>query len=498
MAVLTGILFVAAAVAALAAAAVADPPQITAVDRAVVIDGVLEEWGVPKPLHIRAGDGPVGVRGGFNGASDHFAEVYLMWSAESLYVAVVVQDDIQDVARIPPEDVVWKGPNGERRDKMYYFDHLKVFVRAPRANLGYNIWVAPADASTAELETMSGPAYAWGSQQRSPGSLDVPVRVGSAISPGLYTYELAIPWEWLQVHPVEGMKFDSMFLLPDSDRPKLSLENKVGQSNKWIWWKEKIQLTGTPPGWKPPPESIVDQVEKRIAEFVETIPIIEEKEEPVEDPEPVLSLPGPEASTDTAAEELTLVSPSSEAAPPQASPFLPDLEQVERQLNRRPTAPAFIAEVTDQATPGQARALFRSMAGAMQRMIRDRISGRIDVIATDAAEAAGTEKMVARAFAIGLFERVLRDVEEEESELRTGLGEVAAKHGLTEKQVVRLVQHSARSVLKWFEKNNLYGLSGVRNVPTTGKVLKRSSGKAKLSVDEARQVLAECLDFWIL
>ena len=491
------------AASAVAVDGAAEPPPIIATDRSVTPDGILEEWGAAKPLHIRHGDGPVGVRGGFGGESDHYVDIYLMWGVDHIYVAVVVEDDRLDIAHIPPAEYVWNGQGGQRKDKMYYFDHLKVFLRAPRANLGYNIWIAPADLGTASTTTTSGRAYAWGSQQRSPGAVDIPVKVGSAASPGVYTYELAIPWDWLQVHPEEGMKFDSMFLLPDSDLPELSLEDKVEQSNKWIWWKGVIELAGTPSGWQPPPESIVDQVEKGVEEFIRSVPQVEKKPAPApESPDPLQEV----SSADRESSDLSEVGPvaavESEAADGAeliASPYLPDLERLEESLKRRQTtAPALIDEISNAVTAAQARALFRSMAGALQRMNRDRISGRIDVIVTDAAAAADTEKRVAKDFAINLLERMLQDLKVPESALRAGLAEVAGSNSLGEKRVLKFVQRSTRSVQKWYQKNDLYGVRGVAKVPTTRAVLKREAGKSKLSEAEARQVIGACLDFWIL
>ena len=498
---------VAALLSSAGATAVTAEPPVLATDRTVVVDGMLDEWAAPDPLHIRPGDGPVGVRGGFNGARDHYVDIYLMWSAAHLYIAVSVEDDRQDAVRIAPEQYVWKGPGGARKDRMYYYDHLKVFLRAPKANLGYNLWVAPVAAPAGDGGAVAaGAAHAWGSQQRSPGTVDIPVAAASAAAAGLYTYELAIPWEWLQVHPAEDMLLDSMFLLPDSDMPEMALDEKIAEGNKWIWWKEKIRLVGTPPGWEPPPESIVAQVERGIEEFKESVPKIASK--------PAVPLPSATAGDgaagrmgaasavasdeleDAPAGEVEVAAAPGEVA--EASPYLPDLTRVESVLRRRPTAPAFVGELTDQVDEAQARELFRSLGASLRRLISEGISGRVDVIVTDAAKAAGTEKEAAREFVIQLLERVLDDLQQDGSGLRLGLTEIADAQGRELPRVVELTARGARALHKWFEKNNLFGLHGVGNVPTTGDVLKKAAGKAELSNAQARAAIVAGLDYWIL
>ena len=515
------LLGLAALLGSVGATAVTAAPSVVATDRAVVVDGMLDEWAVPEPLHIRPGDGPVGVRGGFNGASDHYVDIYLMWSAAHLYVAVAVEDDRQDAVPIAPEEYVWEGPGGARKDRMYYYDHLKVFLRGPKANLGYNLWVAPVAAPAGDgAAVAAGAAHVWGSQQRSSGTVDIPVAAASAAAAGLYTYELAIPWAWLQVHPAEGMLLDSMFLLPDSDMPEVALDEKIAGGNKWIWWKEKIRLAGTPPGWEPPPESIVAQVERGIEEFKETVPRIASRpaapmtsgtkgngEAGRSEAMSGIASDGPEdaaagqveatARPVTAAKDAAVVA----AAPVEAgkvSPYLPDLTRVERVLRRRPTAPAFVGGLTNQVDEGQARVLFRSLGASLRRLSREGISGRIDVIVADAAAAAGTEKEAAREFVIQLLGRVLDDLKQEGSGLRLGLAEIAADQGVELPRLVEFTERGAGALHKWFEKNNLFGLHGVGNVPTTGDVLEKAAGKTEISNAQARAAIVAGLDYWIL
>jgi hypothetical protein len=130
--------------------------------------------------------------------------------------------------------------------------------------LGHNIWLSPAE----------GTPYFWGGSQRGKTSTSVPIEVGGAMREGLYTYELAIPWTWLDIYPQPDMVLDALFLLPDSDLPGLEMRKKVKESNKWIWWQGKVQLKGRPPGLKQRPKERVveEEIAKRSREI--NVPVV--------------------------------------------------------------------------------------------------------------------------------------------------------------------------------------------------------------------------------
>ena len=134
---------------------------------------------------------------------------------------------------------------------MFFYDHLKVFVRGPGEDTGLNIWVSPLPGD--------GEAFAWGGRQRTEPAAGLPVRAASRARPGVYTYELALPWSWLGLHPFPEMVLDAMFLVTDSDRPRESLHGKIAleasgrEVSKWIWWRHRVILSGEPAGLEPPP-----------------------------------------------------------------------------------------------------------------------------------------------------------------------------------------------------------------------------------------------------
>ena len=467
---------------------------VIATDRKIQVDGILEEWGAPQSIPIRPGGQLVGLRGAFEGKNDHEVDLYLMWSAENLYLAAIVSDDTTDIGRVGPQEYVWKGPKGELKDRMFYFDHLKLFLRAPKAYLGYNVWISP-----------SGPdAHLWGSQQRSPGHTDVPVEAGSAVVEGLYTYEVAIPWSWLQVYPRPGMLFDAMFLLPDSDLPNLPLEEKIARSNKWIWWKGTIQLEGVPPGWKPPVAPVEEQVREgadelkaRVEEGKSRSELAAKEKVEIERQAALAAETRRQRIAEQAASRQAKSQKPTDQQKAVAS-TLPDLAELERVLNApaaKPTAPVWIADVHKEITPSQAQSLFGSLVSNLRRYNQARSSSRIDILIADMARDAGTRKVEAKAFIMGLLERALAQIGVEESPLRTGLADAAADAGVQPEQAAVLVANMCQSALRWYDDYDLFDLTE-RDVLTTHTLLKEGSRKARVSQEQAGRIIASGLQNW--
>ena len=234
-----------------AAAAAGDAARVVAsAGWSIEVDGDLNEWGPADCISMDPAGERVGQRGVFTGWPEHEADVCTSWDAANLYVAVAVTDDALDAARVPPERRKVRA-RGSEKNAMFYYDHLKVFVRGPGEDTGLNIWVSPLPGN--------GEAFAWGGRQRTEPAAGIPVQAASQARPGLYTYELALPWAWLELHPFPEMVLDAMFLVTDSDRPRESLHGKIAldasgkEASKWIWWRHRIALSGEPPGLEPPP-----------------------------------------------------------------------------------------------------------------------------------------------------------------------------------------------------------------------------------------------------
>ncbi|MCY4606540.1 MAG: hypothetical protein OXE49_20090, partial [Gemmatimonadetes bacterium] len=160
-----------------------EPIAVVPVTPKPTLDGILIEWGAPERIGLVPGGERVGVRGAFTGPEDHEADLYLMWDADYVYVAAAVVDDIVDAQQIPPDKSKWRGPSGERKDAMFYYDHLKIFLRGPEQPLGHTIWLSPAN----------GTPYLWGGMQRRKPTERIPLKAGAAQRDQLYTFEVGIP-----------------------------------------------------------------------------------------------------------------------------------------------------------------------------------------------------------------------------------------------------------------------------------------------------------------
>ena len=465
--------------------------DVVAVDRPPRIDGVLVEWGAPEWIPIVPSGKKVGVRGVFTGEDDHEVDAYLMWDADFIYAAVVVVDDSTDVSRVEPGDHVWNGPSGERKDKMFYFDHLKVFLRGPEAPLGFNVWFAPTDG-------VQGPFW-WGGRQRHPGREDIPVRVGSTWREGIYTYELAFPWKWLGIHPQPGMELDAMFLLPDSDLPGVALRKKIRKSNKWIWWKGTVRLVGKPPGLKPLPKSVVVEEIRRQTQAI-VLPTPKPREEPAVEEESSReesagrseerAVTAEESREGETAETASEIDTAQEAASTLALSSL--RSRLSRQLllkMRIAPAPAWVRELGREVdlSEVQVDSLYYRLTTNLHRLTDSGINSRTDGLVMDMAEYAGIWRAPARDLLSLLLERVVDELGREGGEIRAKIAAAATETGIEEKRVVGLVESICKQALKGYREGR---------VSTTNDLMQKARRKAGLSPEETRNFTRALVRDW--
>jgi hypothetical protein len=469
--------------------------EVPVAPRTPQIDGVLTEWGLAPGVEVSTGGDGIGVRGAFEGEADHWANIGLMWDADSLYVAVSVIDDVLDVKRIDAGDNVWKGPSGERKDKMFYYDHLKVFLRGPEQPLGFNLWISP--------DKEGDGAYVWGGQQRGAVSADLPIRVASLAVANVYSYEMALPWSWLRLYPQPDMELDALFLLPDSDLPGLELRKKVVQSNKWIWWKGKVQLKGRPPGLKKKPEpKIIEEIMAHAAQIVvpkvkaAVVPARAESAQIAEVAEVAVRAEGSVATVDEAADNTVGVEAQvSEAPTGQAASSTTSMLALRSRLNRRQllaraqVAPAWVRDLNknSEVSTAQVDSLYYRLGETLRRLSNANISSRSDGLVMDMAEYAGTWRAQARSFVIGLLHATLEDIEDEGGRLRPALARAAVDAEVEEKQVVAFMRRLCDQALKVYENNK---------VVATGDLVDKARRKARLSPQEMQRVLEVLVNHW--
>ncbi|NKB69193.1 MAG: hypothetical protein GKR89_19160 [Candidatus Latescibacteria bacterium] len=470
----------------LAAAGRAWSAQVVALEKAPVIDGVLVEWGRPEALALRPGGDKVGVRGGFNGLEDHEVDIYLMWDAEHMYVAAVVEDDTLDATQLAPGDHVWER-GGQRKDEMFYYDHCKIFLRAEGAPLGYNIWMGPGNDQEQP--------YRWGHQQWGEESAAVPVRLASVRRGRIYTYEVAIPWSWLSVRPQPGMSFDAVFLVTDSDNPGLAMRKKIARGEKTVWWQGKIHLAGEPPNLPPPPvdleEEIAAGVEQRRAQPLPKLPPAGSKkpekvavvEEAAEAPANPVQEKDPAPPTDAPAEVA--------AAPSAPVVAVPSVASLNRHLLARRQVVALPGWVDDlnedgDLTDTQVDTLVRQMAHHVHRLSAGHINGRTDAVIVTMADSNRVPRSYVRALAVNLLGRIDQEADAD-TELRAGIDEQARRYNIEEEQARRLVRDLCQRAAKLYAEHK---------ISTTNELLKQSGKKAKLSSKEARQLVIGMLEEW--
>ena len=458
----------------------AEPVAVMPVTSKPTLDGVLVEWGAPERIGLVPGSERVGVRGAFSGSEDHEADLYLMWDADYVYVAAAVVDDIVDAQQIPPDKSEWRGPSGEHKDAMFYYDHLKIFLRGPEKPLGHTIWLSPAN----------GTPYLWGGMQRRKPTERVPLKAGAARRDQLYTFEVGIPWRWLGFYPQPDMVLDALFLLPDSDQPNEELRDKVRQSNKWIWWQGKVQLKGQPPGLRLlPKQQVLAEIAEKTQEI--TVPkVVQQKPDEAKAPakqdsvaiekSPVAQreIPTETASGDSGT--VTTARKSQEAVQTASAPP-PRSRKNWSLLAKRKPAPAWVRALNDDegVSLGQVDSLYYRLTHSLARLTADRINARTDGIVMDLAEYAGTWRAQAQHLLQKLLAKTLTDLEL--GRLQEQIANAAAEVGVDGDQATRLVQSLCREALKVYTEGK---------VASSETLIKKARRQAKLSEEQAQDLLA--------
>ena len=456
----------------------AEPVAVVPTASKPTLDGVLVEWGAPERIGLVPGGERVGVRGAFTGSEDHEADLYLMWDADYVYVAAAVVDDTVDAQQIPPDKSEWRGPSGERKDAMFYYDHLKIFLRGPEQPLGHTIWLSPAN----------GTPYLWGGMQRRKPTELVPVQAGGALRDQLYTFEVGIPWRWLGFYPQPDMVLDALFLLPDSDQPNEDLRDKVRQSNKWIWWQGKVQLKGQPPGLRllPPKQQVIADIAEKTQEIIVPQVVVQEeraKEKEQEQQDSVAVEKSPVAQREipavTASSDAGTVR-SQEAVQTASAPTL--RSRLNRSLlAKRTPAPDWVRALNDDAemSRGQVDSLYYRLTHSLARLTAERINARTDGIVMDIAEYAGTWRAQARHFLQKLLAKTLADLEQ--GRLQDQIAGAADEVGVDGDKATRLVQSLCREALKIYAEGK---------VASSETLIDKARRRAKLSEEQAQELLA--------
>ncbi len=454
------------------------PLRLAAVDLQVVewpieIDGYLNEWGGVLPTALKPGGEDIGLRGAFAGTDDHEADAYALWDAEFLYLAVAVTDDAVDIARIRPDNQVWTGPDGTRKDRMFYYDHLKIFIKDPSSNLGYNIWITPEQAD--------GAPYAWGHRQRSPADEQLPVTLASELVGGIYTFEVALPWSWLEIAPRTGAVIKARVLLVDSDLPNVSIEDKIAQkAEKWIWWTGAFRLTG-------------DLPRDEVAEAAAAAALAEERRrhEAVLAEEQMRLVVAARAQAE--ADSLAAVRKAEDDSAAARSARAWEARQRERKARPAPVAatrpvgpPEWLLAIprAPELTDQQVHAYLRFLQSDGLRLIRKRISSRTDYAIVDMAHAARSERVVARAFMLNMLAAIENDLSVPGGWAQPPVVSAAQRAGIAPESGVTLVREIVAHVRKGLEKGH---------TPTTGKAIERATKRAGVNLDQAHGLLDSLL-----
>ncbi len=202
-------------------------------DRAILIDGHLDDWeGVPS---LVIAPGLDGIRSGGNFSDgDLKVVVQALWDKEYLYLGITWTDNVFDLSEISRKEAVWVDDEGRRRDRMFFFDYLKFHIR--KSDYDYTLWLSPRAND-------EGP-YMWyrllegyRGMERATGQPMVSAREQDHQA----TLEVMLLWKELRLKAKKGVELPLTLILADGDDPDRLLEYKA-HHQKWLAWVGKIRI----------------------------------------------------------------------------------------------------------------------------------------------------------------------------------------------------------------------------------------------------------------
>jgi hypothetical protein len=208
--------------------------DIPRIDRELQIDGFLDEWeGVPTIVLAPSVEG-LHTEGRFEGDEDVRLEVQAMWDSDYLYLAFTWTDNVWDVEEVARRDAVWIGPDGTRRDRMYFFDYVRFHIREP--DYDYTLWVSPRVEGR-------GP-FVWNrllDGYRGRERATAPPMIAAREKDGRVTMEIMLMWRQLRRKPERNRPIPLTLILTDSDHPGRFLESKA-EHLKWLAWRGAMRF----------------------------------------------------------------------------------------------------------------------------------------------------------------------------------------------------------------------------------------------------------------
>lgn len=206
----------------------------------VILDGHLNEWSGVGSVVLEPGRPGIRTDGDF-GSSDLSVTIRAVWNEEGLYLAVEWLDDHWDIREVRRRDAVFVTPNRERRDRMLFFDNLKLHFH--ELEFDYLLWLSPRVEGR-------GPFF-WHRRL-----LGVSVRESATRDPVItprehdaerVTLEILLEWKELELKPKRLRKrgLPLTITVADSDSPGTILEAKLGNI-KQLEWNGSITLLKKP------------------------------------------------------------------------------------------------------------------------------------------------------------------------------------------------------------------------------------------------------------
>lgn len=196
---------------------------------AIQIDGLLQEWDAVVGPILKAGAPDVRAES-IDQPDDVSVMAKAVWDDDNLYMAIEWKDNTWDIEQVPRQQAVWVTPRQQRRERMLFYDYLKLQINHP--NFDYVLWTSPRISNR-------GP-YAWSRLLAGPKRMDRAVAspvISARQQDGTATLEIQFPWRGeLMTKPKPGVTLPIELLVADSDLPGKPLELKLERLKSLVWY----------------------------------------------------------------------------------------------------------------------------------------------------------------------------------------------------------------------------------------------------------------------
>ncbi|MEM6525794.1 MAG: hypothetical protein AAF693_18490 [Bacteroidota bacterium] len=166
--------------------------------------------------------------------NDLMIDLKIGWNDKGLLFNVLWKDDVVDYTRITKGNAIIKDADGNRRDKMYFYDNME--IKLVNDDFIYESWWSISDL-----------IYQWHSlrvkeNDQWQSELTPRPNFEKDIDEKEVRLFVQIEWEVLGFEAPANKGINLIFVVSDSDQPEQSIDNKMSERTPYVSMTKKLLL----------------------------------------------------------------------------------------------------------------------------------------------------------------------------------------------------------------------------------------------------------------